>query len=216
MERPEPTAPFLARVERVLLWLLLPAFVACLVLTLRLSAKVDTLEQALADAPAATVADRASVGDGERRGGTGAKLQVSGKEREEIVRKRLDSFVAESQIDEETAGRLREALEELLAEATRLREARRSGQIPNRQGRKDLQEARDAMIEGSRALLGDETAEELRSVLFPPHGSGNEPYEVKAEMPEAPSEVPDDGSEGPGRAGEAPEGGNEAPQTEND
>jgi len=168
MERPEPTAPFLARVERVLLWLLLPAFVACLVLTLRLSAKVDTLEQALAEAPAATPAAQASAGGGKGTDRIGGRLQISGPEREQVLRTRLEAYIEGAGLGEEEAASLRASTEELIEEAARLRQARQTGEMDNRKSREQLQQARDAMILSTQEYLGEEAGESLRDVLFPP------------------------------------------------
>ena len=176
MERPEPTSSPFVRVERVLLWLLLPAFAISLVLVLRLSGRVDTLEQSLASASASIPAEQAGRG-GRRAGGIAGKLKMSGEEREQIVRTRLEGYIAGSTLDEQAAAGLRSALEELLEEAARLRQARKSGEITAEASRERLQQARADMLGRAQQMLGEQEGETLSQTLFPTSPTEEPPSE---------------------------------------
>lgn len=170
MDSQEPTTPpaasRIALVERVLLWLLLPALVFSLALNLRLAGRVDALEQALGGATTQALSDAVDGGERSGRSGRGRRVSVSFEERQEVLRTRLEAFIAEGGIDAELAASLRELVEALLVKASELHVAKTAGEIDSKESRELLGEERDALTLHAAELMGEEQAKVLHEALF--------------------------------------------------
>ena len=183
-----PTAPGASRmagIERVVLWLMLPVLVLTLVLHFRLSARLGSLERLLgtsleqvgqpgSDGDAAVAGERQKNRAG--REGRGARpVAVSFDERQEILRVRLDGFIADQQLDESAQAALKDLVEGQLATTAEIRTSRRAGDITLAQAKEQLDALQGEVELAATALLGAEPAAAFAELMFRQPSGAKEP-----------------------------------------
>jgi hypothetical protein len=146
----------------------LPALVLSLALNFRLAGRVDALEQALGGAATQALTDAAD-GGAERSGRSGRGrrgVSVSFEERQDVLRTRLEAFITEGQLDDDTTASLRELVEALLVKASDLHVAKTAGELDSKESRQQLDDERDVLTQQATELMGEEQAQVLYAALF--------------------------------------------------